>query len=68
MPDNLFDSFRGQDTVQGCWNELFREFVDDIRGQGNTSYPTFYDGWIHTELIDIARNRTGWQEITEPQR
>lgn len=64
-PDDLSESFCNQAPHQGCWNELFREFVDDIRGEGNASYPTFYDGWVHSELIDIARKRTGWQVISE---
>jgi predicted dehydrogenase len=65
VPDDVFESFAGQESVQGRWDELFREFVDDIKGQGHASYPTFYDGLLHAELIDIARNRTGWQEIAD---
>lgn len=68
IPDNLFVPFPDKNFVQGCWNELFREFADDIRGEGNASYPTFYEGWVHAELIDIARNRTGWQVISESQK
>jgi predicted dehydrogenase len=52
-----------EDFVQRDWNQLCREFVADIRGSGATTYPTFYDGWIHNQVIDAARNNQGWTPI-----
>jgi predicted dehydrogenase len=29
-------------------------FVDDIRGAGDVSFPTLYDGWKVQEVIDAV--------------
>jgi predicted dehydrogenase len=49
------------DRVQRCWNQLFRDFVADVRGQGSPAYPTFEDGWLACEIIEAAL--TGHQPI-----
>ncbi len=45
------------------WNKLARDFVDDIRGRGYSGYPTFRDGWIYQQVIDVARSGHGWTPI-----
>jgi hypothetical protein len=49
--------------VQRDWNHLFRDFVADIRGEGNSGYPTFHEGWLHNEIIDIVRGGRGWSAL-----
>jgi len=44
-----------EDQVQRQWNQLFREFVADICGEGAPTYPTFHDGWVAAEVIDSVR-------------
>jgi hypothetical protein len=33
-----------QDYVQRSWNQFFREFVADVRGEGHSGYPMFREG------------------------
>jgi len=40
--------------IQRCWNQLFREFAADVRGEGNAGYATFHDGWVAMEVIEAA--------------
>jgi hypothetical protein len=49
--------------VQRDWNQLCREFVADIRNEGNSGYPTFHEGWLHNEIIDIIRSGRGWSAL-----
>lgn len=49
-----------EDPVQSAWHQLVREFVADVRGEGYSGYPTFYDGWIANTIIDIVRRDQGW--------
>lgn len=43
---------------QAGWNRLVAEFVADIRGEGNTGYPNFRDGYLANLLIDQIRSAT----------
>lgn len=64
VPDRISASLPQHDNfVQRDWNQLCREFVADIRGSGATTYPTFYDGWIHNQVFDAVRNNHGWTSI-----
>src|SRR5688500_9761388 len=45
-----------EDAGQRNWNLLYREFVADVQGEGYAGYPTFRDGWVAVEVMDIARN------------
>jgi predicted dehydrogenase len=56
------------DPVQRGWNQLFREFVADIQREGDAGYPTFYEGWLHNEVIDIVRSGRGWTSAPEKLR
>lgn len=49
-----------EDPVQSAWHQLVREFVVDVRREGYSGYPTFYDGWIANTIIDIVRRDQGW--------
>jgi predicted dehydrogenase len=54
-----------EDLVQRCWNQLFREFVADVRGEGYAGYPTFHDGWAAAEIVEIALAQRGWTALPE---
>jgi predicted dehydrogenase len=54
-----------EDLVQRCWNQFFREFVADVRGEGYAGYPTFHDGWTAAEIIEIALVQSGWTALSE---
>lgn len=51
------------DHSQRNWDQLVREFVADIQGQGNAGYQTFRNGWIYQEVIDIVRAGSGWTPV-----
>ena len=52
-----------EDDTQRNWTQLAREFVADIRGEGDSGYQTFKDGWIFQEVIDAVRSGGGWIEV-----
>jgi predicted dehydrogenase len=49
--------------TQRNWTQLCREFVADIRGEGDAGYHTFHDGWLFQEVIDIVRSGRGWARV-----
>jgi predicted dehydrogenase len=49
--------------TQRNWTQLCREFVADIRGEGDAGYLTFRDGWLFQEVIDIVRSGSGWTSL-----
>jgi predicted dehydrogenase len=51
---------RDEDGTQRCWNQLFREFAADVRGEGSAGYPTFQDGWVAMEVIEAALTKHPW--------
>lgn len=53
------------DDTQRNWTQLAREFVADIRGEGNSGYQTFKDGWVYQEVIDAVRRADGWLDVPE---
>jgi hypothetical protein len=55
-----------EDSTQRQWNQLFREFVGDVRGEGATTYPTFRDGWVAVEVMDIVRRGSLTALRTDP--
>jgi hypothetical protein len=54
-----------EELVQRCWNQFFREFAADVRGEGYAGYPTFHDGWAAAEIIEIALAQSGWTALPE---
>lgn len=64
MPEHITKSVPSiVDDTQRNWTQLAREFVADIRGEGNCEYQTFKDGWIFQEAIDATRSGAGWVEM-----
>lgn len=55
-----------QDPIQDGWNQLMQHFVNHIQGAGGGGYPTFTDGWLANEVIDIARRQEGWTPLPGP--
>jgi predicted dehydrogenase len=49
-----------EDAVQRAWNQFFREFVADVRGDGSAGYLTFHDGYVAMEAIEAALGRRSW--------
>lgn len=41
-----------EDPVQEGWNHLVADFVADVSGSSEHSYPTFHDGYAANQLID----------------
>ncbi|MBC7812956.1 MAG: Gfo/Idh/MocA family oxidoreductase [Burkholderiales bacterium] len=52
-----------EDRQQQQWNQLFQDFVADIRGESFASYPTFHDGWTASEIIDDVRSNRAWMPM-----
>ncbi|SIN99921.1 Gfo/Idh/MocA family protein [Vannielia litorea] len=46
-----------------CWHILARDFVDDIRGEAVSPYPTFRDGAEYQQIIDVIRANAGWTDV-----
>jgi predicted dehydrogenase len=64
IPDHILQSLPPEeDHSQRNWDQLAREFVADINGDGYVGYQTFRDGWIFQEVIDIARSGQGWTVV-----
>lgn len=64
IPAHITDSLPTEkDHSQRNWDQLAREFVADIQGQGYSGYQTFRDGWIFQEVIDVVRSGSGWTPI-----
>lgn len=51
------------DDLQRDWAALAREFVADIRSEPHSPYPTFRQGWINQEIIEVARSGSSWKNI-----
>lgn len=64
MPGRILKSVPDiEDDTQRNWTQLAREFVADIRGEGNSGYQTFKDGWIFQKTIDAVRAGCGWVDM-----
>lgn len=53
----------GQSSEQRNWNALIRQFAADIRGESHSFYPTFEDGWVAAEIIDMVRAGRAWEMV-----
>ena len=47
------------------WGLFYREFVADIGGEGSSGYPTFHDGWVANEIIEIVQQGKSWAVLPE---
>ena len=54
---------QASNPLQRCWNQFFREFVADVKGEGYAGYPTFRDGSTAAAVIDIARAGYDWKAL-----
>jgi len=64
IPDRIHAALPPEpDHSQRNWDQLARDFVADIQGAPVDAYPDFRDGWVHQQVIDIARAGSGWQDI-----
>ena len=52
-----------EDPVQSAWHQFISEFVANVRGEGYSGYPTFYDGWVANTIIDSVRSGQGWTAV-----
>ena len=69
IPQTVIDAMPPvQDRVQRQWNHLYRDFCADVRGasirggEAALPYPTFRDGWVAVEVMDIVR-RGSWTAL-----
>ena len=53
-----------EDPVQREWNQLYRDLCAAVHGADETAlpYPTFRDGWVAVEVMDIVR-RGSWTAL-----
>ena len=64
VPERVFQNLpQIEDDLQRDWAALAREFVADIRGEPHSTYPTFRQGWINQEIIEVVRGGSGWRDI-----
>ena len=64
LPDHIANAQPAiADDTQRNWTILAHEFVADIRGEGNSGYQTFKDGWIYQKIIEAVRAGDGWHEM-----
>jgi hypothetical protein len=52
-----------EDAVQQQWHQFFAEVAADVRGEGYRGYPTFREGWMAVEVMDIARDGQSWATL-----
>src|SRR5205085_12048845 len=64
LPQRVIDSLpQVEDIAQRDWNQLFRDFVADVRGEQFAAYPTFRDGWVAAEIMEIVRGDKQWTPL-----
>lgn len=49
------------------WHFLAREFVKDIKGEAFTPYPSFKEGSLYQQIIDIIRKNNNWTDVRHLQ-
>ncbi|WP_424930285.1 Gfo/Idh/MocA family protein [Amaricoccus tamworthensis] len=54
--------------TEKCWHILAREFVRDIQGETVEPYPTFLEGSLYQQIIDIIRSNGNWTDVTHLTR
>ncbi len=65
-PQKFIDTLPKHENIEfRDWIQLFREFVADIQGEGFAGYPTFRDGWMDNEIMDVVRSRKGWTVLPQ---
>lgn len=68
LPQDIIDD---QPKVTGDternWHYLVREFVKDIKGETVAPYPSFKEGSLYQQLIDIIRKNNNWTDVRHLQ-
>ncbi len=65
LPDHIVaDQPSIDEHTERNWTLLATAFVADIRGEETEHYPTFRDGWIYQEIIDVVRADRGWTDVS----
>lgn len=52
----------GLGETEQCWHVLADRFVRDIQGQGDALYPTFEQGALYQQIIDLVRAGGTWSD------
>jgi predicted dehydrogenase len=68
LPQDIVDD---QPKIEGDternWHYLVREFVKDIKGETVAPYPTFKEGSLYQQLVDIIRGNNNWTSVRHLQ-
>jgi predicted dehydrogenase len=54
-----------QNDTQRNWTQLAKEFVAHIKGEPDSGYQTFRDGWLFQEVVDAIRRGQGWGNVSQ---
>ena len=64
LPDEVHRSVPEiKDDTQRNWTYLIREFVKDIEGVPFEPYPTFREGALYQQIIDLIRKNDRWVDV-----
>jgi predicted dehydrogenase len=53
-----------EDDTQRNWTHLIREFIADIEGRPFEPYPTFREGSLYQQIIDLVRKNDRWVDVS----
>ena len=57
----------GLGETEHCWHILAELFLRDIRGEQVPSYPTFKEGSLYQQIIDMIRRSEAWVDVKKLQ-
>lgn len=64
LPEEIASSVPAiEDDTQRNWTYLIREFIRDIEGKPFEPYPTFREGSMYQQIIDLIRRNDRWVDI-----
>ena len=65
-PADLIEAVpKGLGETEQCWHVLVNHFLRDIRGEAVPTYPTFAQGSLYQNIIDVIRKSGTWAVISE---
>ena len=65
LPDAIAASVPDiEDDTQRNWTYLVREFIKDIQGVPFEPYPTFREGCLYQQIIDLVRKNDRWVGVS----
>ncbi|WP_240484474.1 Gfo/Idh/MocA family protein [Pseudoponticoccus marisrubri] len=65
LPADISDSLPDvTGETEQCWHHLARIFVQDIQGHTVDPYPTFHEGSLYQQIIDIIRTSGSGTDVT----